>query len=395
MKKTTIRIISFFIVLMMCITSISCTKKRDGDDLNGYSTRVKKTNIAEYGNFIYIRHSGKMYRFNRRTEKLSDACMNIECEGMCPVDCVMGEFVGASDGKMYFCGWQQYTHRTYLAYQDIMSGDTKIVKMLEDKEDPSEYYTYIEDGYWYYKRMVLKKGGAAENPEDYESYICRVSLDGKKDELFAKSSQSEYLKMVDSGKVITVQNNVIYMTDTKTKEKTKVYDLLENGYETISSEMSCIDGKAYFLVKLSQKYVNEEFNKKCMLFSLLYMDINTGEVKILVDEPVVDFCVTEDAVYYVPFKFRVPEGYTSDSTDKTYRMDDGTLYACDYDGKNIRKIFSDPSIEYAGMGFTVIDGFIYSWMNEVDPKTYQLGPLFIGGIEIATGRLIKTKKPEK
>jgi hypothetical protein len=374
--------------------SVSCTKKNEDNEKNDneiYTTRVKRNDIAAYGNFVFLEY-GKIYRFNRKTESLENACSDIECEGMCPLDCVMSRFVGASDGKLYFCGWQQYTHYTYLACHDIKSGDIKVVKMLEDSEDPLDYNTFIEDGYWYYKRMILKEGGEATNPEDYEPYLCRISLDGKKDEVFVKCEGGEMIGMIDSGKIITVIRNVIYSTDINTKEKKEIYDLTANGY-TVASEMSGVDGKIYLMVSLSQEYVDEAIGYTCMLFALLNIDANTGEVKRFVEEPIVGFCVTDDAVYYTPFKLRIPEGYEEDREGKTVRMNDETLYACDHDGKNIRKVYTDGSVYYSDW-CTVIDGYIYGWMNEVDPNTYKLGPLFIGGIEIATGKLIKTEKPE-
>ena len=125
------------------------------------------------------------------------------------------------------------------------------------------------------------------------------------------------------------------------------------------------------------------------------MDVATGEVKRFVDEPVVSFCLTDDAVYYVPFKLRVSENYLNDPKKNTFRINDETLYACDLDGKNIRKVYTNESMLYSSIGYTVIDGFIYGWMNEIDEETLQLGPLFFGAIEIETGRLIKTQKPEQ
>ena len=392
-KKLIIRALSLALAIVTCFTLAACTGGK-GDENYVHTTKVKKTEIAEYGNYVFCRYD-RIFRFNRKTESYTNACVDIECEGMCPVDCVMGELVGAFDEKMYFCGWQQYTHKTFLAYQDIKSGDTKVVKELNDKEDPLEYLTFIEDGYWYYKSMVLKEGGDPENTGDYESYICRVTLDGKKDEKFIKCEGSESLKMVADGKIITLKNyNIICTIDIETKERKEVYDLAKNGYKG-TDVMSSVDGKVYFAAVLTERYIDQATSIEPMLRGLLCMDINTGEIKRLVDEPIVDFCLTDDAVYYVPFKLRVSKNFLSDPKKNTFRVNDETLYACDLDGKNIRKVYTDSSVIYCGMGFTVIDGFIYGWMSEIDEETLQLGPLFFGGIEIETGRLIKTKKPEQ
>ena len=129
-KKIIIRALSLALAIVTCFTLVACTGGK-GDDNDVHTTKVKKTQIAEYGNYVFCRYD-RIFRFNRKTESYTNACVDIECEGMCPVDCVMGELVGAFDEKLYFCGWQQYTHKTFLAYQDIKSGDTPFWEYLRN-----------------------------------------------------------------------------------------------------------------------------------------------------------------------------------------------------------------------------------------------------------------------
>ena len=217
-KSILLRFLSLAVAIVLCFLCNSCKSDTQRDKNDVYSTDVKKHGFVEYGNYIYCEW-GKIYRFNRKTESFTFACMDPECDGNCPMDCIMSYFAGVYEERVYFCGWQQYTHNVILAYQNIVTGEIQVLKTLSDIEDSNVYLSFIEDGYWYYTQRILKEGGDKSNPNDYEPYVCRMSLDGGREETVIKCDSSENLSMVADGKIITIQDGIIYSTEIETKNK--------------------------------------------------------------------------------------------------------------------------------------------------------------------------------
>ena len=394
-KRKVFRCLGFIFALSLCFSSVSCKKELDNNGSELHTTNVKKYGIAEYGNYVYCEW-GKIYRFNRATKELLTACMDAECDGDCPVDCVMSYFAGIDDQKLFFCGWQQFTHNVFLAYQDIVTGEVKVLKTLSEIEDSGGYITFVDNGWWYYKCKILKDGGDATNPKDYDSYICRISTDGTKDEQVIQCENAEALEMVGDQKIITSLSGKIYSVDANSKERLEIFDYNQYGYINSATHFSFLDGKLYFLARSGVTETSEYIQQKFQLSFLISIDINTGYVCKILENPIANFCLTEDGIYYSPFKLRhlfLPENPEENQDQITVCLFDESLYVCDLNGENIRKVYTNDQLDYTEK-FTVIDNTLYGWMFDYNDITHTFDKTFFGAIEFDTGRIIRTKKPE-
>ena len=404
LKKNFVRFICLTLVMCIFLPLISC--KKDGpsaetnnnDDENKiYTTNAKNNELAAYGNYVFFEW-GTVYRYNRKTEKLTIACRDVECNGKCPLDsCSMITFTGVHDGKLYFCGVQWGTENFLIAYQDILSGDVTVLKTMGRIEGSGSLTMFLEGEYLYYERMILKDGGDETKPEDYEMYICRISLDGKKDEVFIKCGEKDGMSLVYGGKLIMAYKGDLYSIDIETKEESLFFDC--EAYDTLklASRLICINGKVYFSAYSEYPYIPEITGGEVSLKILYSVDVNTGEVKKVLEEPIVYFCVSDDAIYYVPFKYSVlymPEDYENNKEDLKTWTQDNTVYACDFDGKNIRAVYANDQISYSSR-FCVFDGILYSFTSMYNEEEYSYGSkVSFTVIDLETGELTIVKKSE-
>ena len=402
LKKNFVRFICLTLVMCIFLPLISCKKEgpstdteNNGNDNKIYTTNAKNNELAAYGNYVFHEFNG-IFRYNIKTGKNEKACRDVECDGNCPLES-MSTITGVYDGKLYFYAVQAFTHKVYVAYQDILSGEVKALKVMEETEDSGNISCYVEGEYIYYERMILKNGGDKTNPDDYELHICRVSLDGKKDEIFIKCGEKEGLVMACDGNVIIGSEGDLYSIDIETKEKRLLFDCDAYDVRTGSGQMKYVDGKIYISKLSNYNYISEITGGEWPQQILFSVDLNTGEVKKVLEEPIVYFCVTDDAVYYVPFKYRIlymPEDYENNKDDLKIWSQDYTVYACDLDGNNIRAVYSNDQISYTSM-ISVFDGVLYGYTSEYleDEYTYGSKVLFTS-IDLETGEIVRMKRAE-
>ena len=288
--------------------------------------------------------------------------------------------------------------KVFIGYQDILSGEVTLLKTMDsDLISLGSDYICVEGEYVYYEATTLKEGGDKKNPNDYERSICRISLDGKKDEVFIKCAENEGMAIVCDGKIIMGSDGELYSMDIETKEKNFLFDCEE--YDTLNTmgNIRYVNGKIYFTALSKYSYVSEITGGEWPQEILFSVDINTGEVKKVLEEPVVNFCVTDDAVYYVPFKYRIlymPEDYENNKDDlRTWKMD-YTVYACDLDGKNVRAVYSNDKIS-CSRWMAVIGGVLYSYISDYDEEEHTYSSkLSFGAIDLETGKAITEKFPK-
>jgi hypothetical protein len=240
------------LALFMCCSLLACKK---GDDNIIYTTNAKNNELAAYGNYVFHEYNG-IFRYNIKTGKNEKACRDVECDGNCPLES-MSTITGVYDGKLYFYAVQAFTHKVYIAYQDILSGEVKALKVMEETEDSGTLFAFVEGGYIYYERMILKDGGDKTKTEDYERYICRVSLDGKKDEIFIKCGENDGLAMACDGKLIVGVEGDLYFIDIETKEKSLLFDCEANDTLRVVERVKYVNGKIYFTALSKYSYVSE------------------------------------------------------------------------------------------------------------------------------------------
>lgn len=398
MKKRITTILALLLLLCATITLLSACRDKDKHEINElHQTEVVKNDLAEYGNFVWA-ESGRIYRFNRKTETFYTACNDPECDGRCPVDCVMSFFAGVHDQKLYFSAYQQFTHLTLLAYQDVVTGETHVLKTMSDAADPKSYQTFIDADWWYYKCMQLKEGGDATKPADYEPYICRISLDGSKDEIVSKLDDTESLYMAADGKVITNLTDKLYVLDMATGQKQELYDFTQNGYRSTMSTAQYYDGKMYFTA-LAQNYATEQYTggQQRMSF-LMCIDLASGQAERVVERPVETFSVTEQGIYYVPFELRhlyVPENPEQNPRGVKYCLFEESIYFCGHDGSDAKIVYTNDKLDFS-FRFTVIDNTLYGWLfdyNEQEKNFSSSG--YFGSVNFDTGRIVHAEKPDK
>ncbi len=396
-KRLACLALAALLLCSICVSYAACNDK-DKHEINElHQTAVVKNDLAEYGNFVWA-ESGRIYRFNRKTETFYTACIDPECDGKCPVDCVFSYFAGVHDQKLYFLGWQQFTNITMLAYQDVVTGETHVLKTMSDAADPDAYLTFIDGDWWYYKCMLLKEGGDATKPTDYEPYICRISLDGSRDETVFKLADAEFLYMAADGKVVTGHTDKLYVTDAETKQKDELFNFTQNGYKSVMSNAQYFDGKMYFTA-LSPNMATVQYTggQQRMSF-LMRIDLGSKEAERVVEGPVENFTVTEQGIYYVPFKLRYlylpddPEG----SPDKVkYCLFEESIYFCDHDGSNARVVYTNDKLDFT-FYFTVIDNTLYGWLFDFDEQEKNFSSSgYFGSVNFDTGRIVHAEKPDK
>ena len=399
-KNKRMKYISVSLVLVLLCAICVCLlcivyNAKDKHDINElHQTEVVKNDLAEYGNFVWAEWD-KIYRFNRKTDTFMTACADPECDGKCPMECINNCFAGVHNGRLYFCAWQQFTHLTMLAYQDVVTGETHVIKTMSEIEDPISYATFIDADWWYYKCMRLKEGGDVTKPTDYEPYICRISLDGSKEEPVYKLEDSEYMMMAADGKIITGFAGKLYITDAETKHKEELYDFAQNGFFDAYTDMQYYDGKVYLVVSSTTREKSEYTGQSFPLTFLICIDLESYKAERVVDDPVYNFSLTEQGIYYVPFKLRhiyVPDNHEKYSEQVKVCLFDDSLYFCDFDGNNTEKVYTNDKLDYS-FKFTVIDNTLYGWMFDYNEETHEFDKTFFGSINLDSGRIVHTEKP--
>ena len=157
-----------------------------------------------------------------------------------------------------------------------------------------------------------------------------------------------------------------------------------------------LNGKIYFLAQSKYTYTPELTGEECYQFFLLSIDINTGEVKRILEEPITNFYLTDDAIYYVPFKYRIlymPEDYENNKDDLKSTTVDTTLYVCDLDGKNSRAVYTNDEVHFSHT-IAIFDGVAYGDFRAFDEEKHVYNKSFFGVLDLETGTLTRPKKSE-
>lgn len=392
--KTTLLIcLCVAFVLLGCMGCVSCSQQKN----EPYSTEVKNVQFAAHGDYVYA-DWGKIYRFDRETEAFTIACTDPDCDSnRCPLECVINYFAGVSDGKVYFSSFQQFTHKTLLSYLDMETGECVTIKTMSEAEDPGTIFSFVEDGWWYYPRKILKEGGNPDNANDYDLWLCKISLDGQNDQPIRQLKDSETIQMAAAGKVVTHYNGALYTTDVQSGEVYELYNFSENGFTHPYTDLYCLDGKIYFLAASTTTKHSEYTQKNYPLNFLLCIDLTTKQARQILDQPLCNFYLTDDAIYYVPFELRhiyIPDDYQEQPNSVSICLFEDAIYRCDLNGENSKKLYSNSQIDFIE-NFVVIEDTLYGWLYDYNEQTHTYDKTFFGGIEFDTGRVIRTEKPQK
>ena len=124
--------------ILFIFTMISCQSKiltddetlSESDDTT-QSSCVIRTDLIEYGPYIFV--DGIYIRqYNMNTNLLSPSCQDPECEGSCPFEAEINQVIQVVDNKIFFYAWEAFTHNVRYGYQDLVSGDIKVLVTLSE-----------------------------------------------------------------------------------------------------------------------------------------------------------------------------------------------------------------------------------------------------------------------
>ena len=343
-----------------------------------YTSRLKGLNAYDefvFGDYVITTsHSNSMY--NRITKEGTHICGIKNCssaEEVCPLREIYSSqgvthatdaFIrvkGITENRLYFANMSSsHYHPPYYGYIDMQTHE--VTRLLE-----IDYYEMILtrpmflDGDWVYlARKHLVKDGIAGKTADYVACLSRIPADGGSEEvIYTMRDNSETLALVVDGYMYTYYQSKLWRTNLETWEQVVLLDLEFAPFVRIK-DLSYLDGFLYFVAD----YGDDQ--------KLLRMDPQSGGWAHVVSQPMAAYAITNDAVYYIPYEKRQvndPAVYPADSKSAMYTTYASSIFACDHEGGNVRKVWTDDSgLIGFSTSFTVVDNTFYGWIRPFDPE---------------------------
>ncbi|MBQ7338053.1 MAG: hypothetical protein IJW40_06320 [Clostridia bacterium] len=389
-------ILIFLLVLFLCMLS-SCAE-RIPENLSFEVLESRVIGMPTYasvcwGNYVINKWNDATY--DRITgELVYGLCENLECNQSCIFHKGSMQPKAIKNSIFYFVFEGRVAQKRYYCAKNLLTGEIEVLFEVGYDNITPNNAMFVEDEYVYYTRKYLKDGGNPDLPNDYHSFVCRVSLEGGNSEkVYELRGNSETLRVLTGGMMLTTWEGSFYRIDTTTWEQTKLLSLEEAGFLGVS-ELQYLDGMLYFQVKPENSLIAAPNGQPTQQLRLIIMNTKTGEWRYLVDVPVLTYRLCDDAVYYSPVEFRQvndPEIYApTDPEGAKYLLGSSTLYACDHDGGNVRAVYTDEThtLDFINH-YTVLDGVLYGWIFEFDFKANKFGQPFFAEIHFDTGEIIR------
>jgi hypothetical protein len=262
---------------------------------------------------------------------------------------------------------------------------------LSEAEDTLRSSAFVWSEYLYYTRKILREGGDSENPNDYIHHVCRISVDGGEEEVVFAGNEA--LAMVAEDRIITTADGNMYSYDLTARTKQLLFNLEDIGYKNFGGVYNFLNGKLYFIC-VDDEYVTSEYTGLYYNYRfLLSVDIHTGEVKRVVEEPVICYALTDDTIYYFPFELRhlyIPE---DDPRGAVVYLASPTLYACDISGENQGAVYTNETFCYAD-DFTVAGNRVFAYFNKFNPENGMYTDGYWGYFDLDTKEIIPAEVEE-
>jgi len=418
MKKTRMNV--FLCLLAILFLATGCSQLFAPESRTS-SVRHDNT-MLEYGNHIYVSLTvNPPYKYNRETGTMAELCMDAECKNNCILcQCIDFRTLGIQDNKLYFSCEPRGRHNPNLpewsrgmgfviGYQDQISGKVVPLRTLS-QEEAASIYTFLDQGFIYYSRRILKEGGDPQNRDDYKYTITRLSLDGKIE---------ENLEALTVGGVLCVADGYIYtlgkdgstigvskITDEGVEAPVTLFDIRKNGYQTYYSTIPYYyNGTLFFLVSdgtVTTFSDSENSSHTRVNTYLIALNTKTGEGKQLVEEPICQFTVTENKIYYIPVEFR--HLYPSENDDESYAQDpvatistSSKIYSCNLDGSKPKLVLDLPRYKIAPL-FLVIDNTLYGWLADLENNQWLAGKVALqsnfASVDLSSGNVTFAQKQD-
>ncbi len=340
-------------------------------------------NLLEYGSYIYFGGS-KAQRYNRNTGEISNACTDPECDGTCPLDESIVNVCQVADGKLFFYSFKAFEHNVRYGYQDIVTGEVVVLADLSETEAGAGQYCYYYDGYVYYVHCLLREGGNAENPDDYEDFVCRIPISGGDEERIVKIV-GETMQLVAGGYIITFNDNSLYSYEINGQNRKMLISPEQNGYEYFAGDLKCLDGKLYFTCTHGGTRAK----------TLYSTDLKSGSTGRVLEYGLKKFILTDNAIYFIEFAqrdFYIPDDINTNPDAAAVLTDSGpTIYKCNIDGKNVQEVFTDETLVIPAR-CTVIDNVVYGEMQRYNDTTKAFDELEFCSLDIESGEISAARK---
>ena len=390
-----LRILTIFMLLLTWLTA--CTEQMPIAKDGSYESRVRGVPIGKldcYHDFVYANSGvGSLYD-TVSGDFLVTLCEDLECNGECLYEMRDVKFAGVRGGQLYFSS--RGSDGIVYARRDFMTVKTEVLLELSKMETTPQENCYLDREWLYYNRYLLREGGDPDNMNDYLLYICRIPVDGGESEIvYSARGNSELLWMVAEDKLYTVWENTIYRIDVETGETRALFNSEEAGYRSSMGHFQYLDGYLYFVAFPYGNTISLPNNTNCATcIALIRLNVESGAWEQVIDEPIITYCLTNDAIYFAPLGIHQvsdPEKYAASDKATRYLAASSTLYACDLDGSNPHPVWTDETglYDYVGLGFTVVDNVLYGYINCFDQNTNSFGDRYgFAEIHFDTGEII-------
>ena len=391
------------LLFALIILFSSCAEKPDIqiDKQNKQNlTAQRLAKKAEYGNYIYF-SDFMMYKYDKRTGVISRACQDPDCDGSrgsCPLDGLVTQLSGIVGSKLFFFsivkGDPYKIH--YYAYYDIIKNEVTILREGGAYDTGTEIEPLLTDEYVYYTYRTLRQDGVRGNDEDYARYAYRRKIAGGEEELICQLDKgaNDRIIAVTEQHMITYSRPNIYKYDLSTGESEILFDGKTNGYSGARSFVN-VDNQLYFcgvsIESIKSEYRKQSFPK----FYLIRMNPENGAVEKLIENPVFDYRIDGDTIYFIKEELQhlyIPDNYETNPEGVPILLIGDTLYSCDLDGKNVQAVIQFPDTDFSD--FTVINGFYFGSECKFNHETHSWDKWHYVAGDLATGKITEATKEE-
>lgn len=395
--------VAMFVAILILLLS-SCTEKPDVE----VDTYHNKQNLtvqrlaykAEYGNYIYLSNF-KMYKYDKRTGVVSRACQDPDCDGSpgsCPLDGLVTQLSGIVDNKLFFLSIvkdKSNGNVSCYAYLDLVTNKVTIFRE-GTVYDIGDIEPLLTDDYVYYLYHSLRPDGDRSNSEDYVRYACRQKISGGEEELICQLDKGTNDRIIAATEqyMITYSRPNIYKYDLSTGESEILFDGKTNGYSGARSFVN-VDNQLYFC-GLSIESIKSEYRKQSFpKYYLIRMNLENGAVEKLIENPVFDYRIDRNKIYFIKGELRhlyIPDNYETNPEGVPILLIGDTLYSCDLDGKNVQAVIQFPDTDFSD--FTVINGFYFGSECKFNHETHSWDKRHYVAGDLATGKITEATKEE-
>jgi len=363
---------------------------------------IRVGGIQEYGPYVIPTKQLFLAKYSTVSHQWIKGCNDPTCGG-----CVFHGYItpgGIVDGKLYFLSsdtgseFDGYMYKiktkTYYASYDLVTGETNVLGYWNTTPDlDAPLGCHVWEDYLYYQMLDLSEETEATNSSAYSSYVYRIPLAGGEHEKLCVLEKGEVMGVVMDDYIITGHNGDMYRIDLETFTKEKFFSRDEHGYRNLQESQN-LNGKIYMRASTTEYFESEYQTRQYYKSYLISIDIHTGEVKRVVDEPVLMFHVTDEGIYYCPqtlWVMHVPEDYEEHPEDVVINQGDDTIHFCNFDGSGDKIVYQNGKL-FAVLQFTIINNVYYGYVMEYNEEDHSFdSPRFVT-IDFATGEVIEAPK---